>query len=113
MFKRKTKIKKDMIPMINPTSKVALKQQCLIIANGDIEKADKIYAYMIKDMEDLPMFDAPVASKLQQTKEAMLQGWHWINENQENIGNWIGIIKSMFNKGGGGTPNVPIPPINQ
>lgn len=107
------KIKKDMIPMINPTSKVALKQQCLLMANGDIEKAEKIYAFLIKDMENLPMFDIPQPTKMQQAKDIIAQSWNWINDNQDNISNWIGIIKSLFSKNQGGTPNTPIPPINQ
>jgi hypothetical protein len=114
MFWNRTKIKKDMIPMIRPTSKVALKQQCLLAANGDIEKAEKIYNFMIKDMEDLPMFDVPQPTTMQQAKEMISQGWGWLNENQDNIANWVGIIKSVLNKGGnsGGAPTSPIPPIN-
>jgi hypothetical protein len=114
MFWNRTKIKKDMIPMIRPTSKVALKQQCLLAANGDIEKAEKIYNFMIKDLEELPMFDAPQLTTMQQAKDMISQGWGWLNENQDNIANWVGIIKSVLNKGGntGGAPTSPIPPIN-
>ena len=46
-------------------------------------------------------------------KDIISQSWNWINENQDNISNWIGIIKSLFSKNQGGTPNAPIPPINQ
>ena len=45
----KNKINKGMIPNLRPTSKAALKQQCLLIANGDIDKAIKLYDFMIKN----------------------------------------------------------------
>ena len=50
---------------------------------------------------------------MQQAKDIISQSWTWINDNQDNISNWIGIIKSLFSKNQDGTPNTPIPPINQ
>ena len=64
-------------------------------------------------MEDLPMFYIPQPTKMQQAKDIISQSWTWINDNQDNINTWIGIIKSLFSKNQGGTPNTPIPPINQ
>ena len=102
-----------MIPMIRPTSKVALKQQCLLATNGDVEKASKLYEFMIKDMEDLPTLDVIPPTRMEQAKDMFSQGFAWLNENQENIFNWVGMIRSLFSKGGGGTPPAnPIPPIN-
>jgi hypothetical protein len=51
---------------------------------------------------------------MQQAKDMISQGWGWLNENQDNIANWVGIIKNVLNKGGnsGGAPTSPIPPIN-
>ena len=121
LFFKRNKIKKDMIQNIRPTSKAALKMQCLYSCNGDIEKADKLYSYMIKDMEDLPTYDIVPPSSMQQFKEGAIQTFGWINQNQDTIMNWIGMIKDMFGRGGNNgmppmpnaAPASPIPSINQ
>ena len=113
MFWNRTKIKKDMIPRLQPTSKAALKQQCLMIANGDIDKASKVYDFMIKDMEDLPMFDAVPPTALQQVKEGAMGTMAWLNENKNDIMDWVSIIRGMFSKGEAAVPpSAPLPPIN-
>lgn len=105
-----------MIPNLRPTSKASLKMQCLLTCNGDLEKATKLYDFMIKDMEDLPMFDVQPPTTMQQVKETIGQGMGWLKENQNEIMQGIEWIRSMFGKGGGMPPNgatpSPIPPIN-
>ena len=110
----KNKINKGMIPNLRPTSKAALKQQCLLIANGDIDKAIKLYDFMIKDMEELPMFDNVPPSTLQQVKDGAVNTMAWLNENKNDILDWVGIIRGMFSKGSnaGAVPSNPLPPIN-
>ena len=58
-----------MIQNIRPTSKAALKMQCLYSCGGDIDKAAKLYEFMIKDMENLPMFDVQQPTTMQQIKD--------------------------------------------
>ena len=115
MFFNRTKIKKDMIPNIRPTSKAALKISCLYASNGDVDKAAKLYEYMSKDMDDLPTFEAPQPSAIQQIKDGAAQTFSWLNENQDTIMNWVGFFKNMLNKGGAAaiepTGNA-LPPIN-
>ena len=41
----------DEIAKINPTSKAALKQQCLYLASLDIDKAEKMYDFLVKNMD--------------------------------------------------------------
>lgn len=102
-----------MIQHLRPTSKAALKQQCLMLSNGDIEKAMKLYDFMIKDMEDLPMFDQVPPTALQQVKEGAMGTMAWLNDNKNDILDWVGIIRGMFSKGGGEIPpSAPLPPIN-
>ena len=74
-----------MIRAINPTSKASLKMQCLLVSNGDIEKAERLYDFMAKDMPDLPMFDPVQPSTMQQVKQTAADTFGWINENQETI----------------------------
>ena len=117
MWFSKNKIDKNMIQAIRPTSKSTLKMQCLMMSNGDIDKAERLYDYMAKDMDDLPLFDTPVPTTLQQVKSGAIETFQWLNENQNQIMNWVGIIKQMFG-GAGGMPPIPpapgnvIPPIN-
>lgn len=103
-----------MIQHLRPTSKVALKQQCLLLSNGDVDKAIKLYDFMIKDMEDLPLFDVPPPTTLQQVKDGAMGTMAWLNENKNDILDWVGIIRGMFGKSGGEVPQggAPLPPIN-
>ena len=48
---------------IRPTSKIALKISCLQACGNDLEKAERLYDFVAKDME-LPDFDAPQAQPL-------------------------------------------------
>ena len=117
MFFRRNKIKKDMIQNIRPTSKIALKMSCLYTCNGDVDDAEKLYKFLSDGLEDLPTFDVQQPTTMQQIKDGAVQTFAWLNDNQETIMNWVGMIKQMFNKGGGATStptaSAPIPPINQ
>lgn len=104
-----------MIPDIIPTSKVSLKMSCLRSCNGDIEKAEKLYAYLTEGIEDLPTFDPVRPSNFEQAKNMIGEGFGWVKENQETIVNWVSFFKDMFGKGGGGgvpPSSSPYPPIN-
>lgn len=103
-----------MISAIQPTSKASLKMQCLLVANGDVDKAERLYDFMAKDMEDLPLFDAVKPTTFEQIKDGAVNTFSWLNENQEQVMNWVGIVKDMFSKSGGGLPPTtsPLPPIN-
>lgn len=117
-WNRKLKIKTEMIQAIRPTSKATLKMQCLMVCNGDVEKAKQLYDFYIEDMKELPLFDAPVPTTLQQVKETAAQTFNWLNENQDQLLNWAGLFRQIFSKSGqaatqGATQAVtPIPPIN-
>lgn len=98
MFWNRNKINKKMIPNLTPTSKASLKMMCLMSSNGDIEKASKLYEYMIKDMEDLPMFDVRPPSTMDQIKTGLNDAVHWLGENQDQILTWVDVIGGMFRK---------------
>lgn len=111
MMFHKNRIKKEMLQHLRPTSKASLKQQCLLLSNGDIDKAERLYDFMTKDMPDLPMYDPIQPTTMQQVKQTAVETFGWINENQETIMNWVGIIRNLFGKGGT-PPQAPLPPIN-
>lgn len=102
-----------MIPKLQPTSKAALKQQCLMLANGDIDKAAKLYDFMIKDMEELPIFDPVRPTPLQQVKDGALGTMSWFKENKDEVMDLVAFFRGLFGKGGGNVPpSAPVPSIN-
>lgn len=104
-----------MIQNIRPTSKVALKITCLQTCGGDIDKADKLYKYLSDGLDELPTFDVQQPTTMQQIKDGAVQTFKWVNENQDTIMNWVGIIKDIFskNKASNIISNNPLPPINK
>ena len=76
-----------MIQNIRPTSKIALKMSCLYTCNGDVDKAEKLYDFLAKDIEDMPTFDVQQPTTMQQIKEGAVQTFQWLNQNQETIMN--------------------------
>lgn len=105
-----------MIQGLRPTSKASLKLQCLQMCKGKLDEAEKLYDFMIKDMDELPMFDYVPPTTMQQVKDSAINTFKWLNDNQEQVMNWVGIIKQMFGKGGGipptGASGQALPPIN-
>lgn len=106
-----------MIQNIRPTSKVSLKMSCLYTCNGDVERAERLYKFLSDGLDDLPTFDAVQPTTMQQIKEGAAQTFGWINQNQDTIMNWIGIVRDMLGKGNKQvvtpTPSAPIPSINE
>ena len=98
MFWNRMKIKKEMIQTIKPTSKTSFKTQCLLMANGDIEKAERLYDFFIKDMQDLPIFDLVQPSTATQIKDMVIDGFSWANENQDLIMKWINFGKGLLSR---------------
>ena len=97
MFGRK-KWKLAMIQGIRPTSKAALKHQCLIISKGDVKHAKELYDYYMEGLEDLPMFD-PIAPTWQESTKDTVNGiMEWFKENQETLANCYEFIRSVIEK---------------
>lgn len=117
MFFKRRKYDMNIITNIRPTSKVALKMQCLAASKYDVDAAEKLYNFLAKDIDDLPTFDVQPPTTMQQFKEGAIQTFKWVNENQDVIMNWIGIAKDIFGRGGKGgampSASAPIPPINK
>jgi hypothetical protein len=109
------KYDKEILQRMTPTSKAALKIQCLQAAKFDVTEAERLYNFMIKDMEELPLFEPQKPSVIMQAKDTVVDAFKWANDNQEQIFNWVGFIKSLFNKGGGMPPaagGAAVPNIN-
>ncbi|MBQ7899375.1 MAG: hypothetical protein IJ307_05930 [Bacteroidales bacterium] len=103
------------INMIVTTSKMALKASCIRACNNDVEKAEKLYDFFIKDIKELPDFDVQPPSAFEQIKTVAGDVFGWIEQNQDKLVGAYNIFQSVR----GGQPiNVPtgspidgIPPI--
>ena len=104
----------DMVGMIRPTSKAALKQQCLFLSNLDVEKAEKMYDFLIKDMEEIPAVEPASRSFLQNFGDQANGVVGWFRENKDVIGQGVDFVRGIIasRKGGAVPPADPLPPIN-
>lgn len=102
----------DMVGMIKPTSKAALKQQCLFLSNLDVEKAERMYDFLIKDMDEIPAVEAASKSFIQNFGEQASGVMGWLRENEDVLTKGVDLIRGLFAKKGA-APAVPLPPINE
>lgn len=108
-----------MIKMIRPTSKMALRQQCLLIAKGDVDKAKKLCDYYTDGMDDLPMFDPPAPKWTDNAKQTLDGTLSWLSEHKDGLAQVYDFLRAL--SGGklppiGGEPvetEEPLPPINE
>ena len=101
--------------MIKPTSKAALKQQCLFLSNLDVDKAEKMYDFLIKDMEDIPAVETASKPFIQNLGEQASGVLAWFRDNQDILGQGVDMIKgSIASRKGASTAAsaTPLPPIN-
>jgi len=101
-----------MVRMINPTSKAALKQQCLFLSNLDMDKAERMYDFLIKDMGDIPDVE-PASKSFMDNFGAQASGvMNWFRENQDILNKGVELIRGMIGRRGA-APTTPLPPINE
>lgn len=96
--------------MIKPTSKYELKQSCLYLCNLNIEKAEKMYDFMIKGMEEMPNIPPAQMSFLDNLKQQSGEVFGWLRENEDVLTKGAEFVKGLFSKK---APAEPLPPINQ
>ena len=102
----------DMVGMIKPTSKAALKQQCLFLSNLDVDKAERMYDFLIKDMEDIPAVEAASKSFVQNFGEQASGVLGWFRENQDVLSQGVNLIRGIVSRKGAAAA-APLPPINE
>ena len=104
---------------IRPTSKVALKQQCLLIAKGDLKKAAELYDYFAKDLDGLPNFDVVPPSWSDAFGHKVNDVFNWVRDNQDVLGQGYGMLRDIIQRktiqAAEDVTNTvdPLPPINQ
>lgn len=87
----------EKIKGIRPTSKVSLKMSCLMMADGDLEKAERMYDFFAKDM-NLPDSDPQQPTVMEQIKETAGGLYAFYKENQNEIMQGLSFIQSLRGK---------------
>ena len=100
-----------MVGMIKPSSKAALKQQCLYLSNLDVEKAERMYDFLIKDMEDIPAVEAASKSFVQNFGDQASEVLEWFKKNQDVLSRGVKLIQGIISSRKGAAP-APLPDIN-
>lgn len=96
------------INMIVTTSKMALKASCIRACNNDVDKAEKLYDFFIKDIKDIPDFDVKPPSTFEQIKTMAGDVFGWVEQNQGKLIDAYNIFQSLR----GGQPlNIPAGPV--
>lgn len=117
MFNRKKREQRllEKIAMINPTSKAELKRQCLMLSNLNVEKAEKMYDFLIKGMEGIPAVEPASKSFLQNFGEQATGIFGWLRDNKDMLEQGVDFVRGIIasRKGGKVPPATPLPPINE
>lgn len=99
--------------MINTASKMSLKMSCINACKGDVGKAKELYEFLASDIADLPDFDIPQPTTMQQVQQTFGNIFGWVKENRDDIVQAVGFIQSL--RGGNSTAPVAnaaqIPPL--
>lgn len=93
----KEKISIENLSRINPTSKLSLKMSCIAIADGDLEKATKMYEFFAADM-DLPDTDPVPPTKMQMIKSSVEEVSGLIKNNKDDIMDLVGFVMGIVGK---------------
>ena len=98
--------------MIKPTSKAALKQQCLYLSRLDVAKAEKMYDFLIKDVaQSIPDVEPESVPFIKSFGEQANGIFGWLRENEDVLTKGASYIKGIFQKSPA-KPAEPLPTIN-
>ena len=86
---------------------MALKMSCLQTTNGDVKKAQELYAFLSDGMENMPEYPVQQPSFMQQAQQTMGSLFGWFKQNQNEVMQAVNFIQQMR----GGQPiGMPVPP---
>ena len=114
MFNRKKKEQRlrEKLSMIRPTSKSALKRECLYLCNLDVQKAERMYDFLVKDMQGIPDVEPEAKTFIQNFGEQAAGVLGWLRENRDMLGDGFDFIRGLVSRKGS-TPAAPLPQINE
>lgn len=81
---------------IVPTSKFDLKMQCIAIARGNVEEAERLYKFLAGDI-NIPDVTPPAPTIMQQIKDTAGSLFGFVKENQSDFVQAYNFIQSMRN----------------
>lgn len=93
-FRRKTKLDLEAMANIVPTSKFDLKMQCLAIARGNVEEAERLYSFLAGDI-NIPDVSPPAPTLIDQVKDSVGSLFGFVKENQGEIMQAYNFIQSI------------------
>ena len=102
----------ELVGMIKPTSRAALKSQCLMLCQLNVEKAEKMYDFLVKDIPGIPEVEPMHKPFIQNFGEQASGVLGWFRDNEDMISQGVEFIKGILKKKTP-VPTNPIPPINQ
>lgn len=84
----------DAMGQIRPTSKFDLKMQCIAIAHGDVEEAEKLYNFLAGDIT-IPDITPTPPTLMQQIKENAAGVFNWIKDNRGDLAEAYNYIQAI------------------
>ena len=115
LSKKERERRMNMISAIQPTSKTAMKMQCLLICKGDVKQAKELYDFYVEDLKDMPDFDAVPPTWMENAKTNALGIFNWVKENKDDIAQGVEFVRSIVAKNCGVQAPIAntLPPINE
>ena len=90
-----------MMQSVTPISKASLKRQCLIIADGDLERAKELYDFWVDGMsEDLPTFDPKQPSWVDNFGNRVNSVLDWAQQHKDILSQGVDLISNLVGKRG-------------
>lgn len=80
---------------MRPTSKAALKYQCLFVC-GNIKEAKEMYDFFAEDIETLPDFDPVQPTFTDNAKNTMNGLMAWFRENKDTLSEGFNFIQGLI-----------------
>ena len=77
-----------------PNSKFDLKMQCIAVAKGNITEAEKLYDFLVKDIE-LPDVTTPPPSTMEQIRTMAGNMAGWVKENKDDLVGAFHFLRSL------------------
>lgn len=108
MFNRATSFDTE---KLIPTSKISLKLSCLNACNNDIEKADKLYEYMTRDLKELPDTEPMMPNAIQKFRMGADDIINWIGEHKDLFQQGIALVQGLRGKAAASVIPDGVPPI--
>ena len=75
-------------------------------SKGNVDEAEKLYNFYIKDMEELPMFDPAPPSTMDNAKNVVTGIFDFVRDNKDGIGQVYDFIRNIAASRGKALPPI-------